>query len=152
MLLWSPGLTIQPSLRRLNRAWRGLYALYTTACTPHFPITTTTVPLQSFSQEDFIITIPAVVVYGHVYCVMGLKEAKSTPLTSPSPHLPLYLIPFYLNSGALLGPLLPNHAYSSHPTPPLLPRLLLDLRLQYLEALESIWAVCDWVASRDSFL
>lgn len=84
---------------------------------------------------------------------MILKEVKSTPLTSPSPHLLLYLIlSFFLNSGALPGPLLPNHAHSSRPTPPLPPRLLLDLRLQYLEALESIWAVCDWVASRDSFL
>lgn len=42
-------------------------------------------------------------------------------------------------------------------TPPSLqyslpPCVWLDLRLSYLEALQSIQAVCDWVASRDSFL
>lgn len=49
--------------------------------------------------------------------------------------------PFFLHFGAVAQPL---------PSPPL--ALLLDLRLQYLEASLSIGAVCDWVAWCDSFL
>lgn len=72
------------------------YTPYTPPLVHHAsPVLTTTVPLRSFSQEEFFITISAVVAYSHVCCAMILKEVKSTPLTSPSPHLLLYLLLFF---------------------------------------------------------
>lgn len=76
----------------------------------------------------------------------------SLSLSSSLPSFTSRLSYSFFHSGALPDPLLPNHAYLSPPSPALPPRLRLDLRLQYLEALQSIWAVYDWVASRDSFL
>lgn len=79
MLLQSSGLTIQPSLRHLNRVWRGL--LHTPPpppphSAPHPPTVTASVSISSDLQKDFIIKLSAVVTYSRANCAMIFKRGQ----------------------------------------------------------------------------
>lgn len=119
MLLWSPGLTIQPSLRRLNKGLERLihpihHHLHTTLTHNH----NSCPPSKLFTERVHHNSICHCCLQSCLLLI--LKEVKSTPLTSPSPHLLLYLILFFglffkfwcssRSSPAKSCPLLPSHS------------------------------------------